>query len=169
MRKHGFYWRYVILPGGARQRFGLHRFRCASCRRTVSFLPEFCVPYKHFGADVIQAVLAAVLLVKLSCRAVAAWDSVYNRASFSRYSVGEWLQHFRDNSQNLWQFGLQRLGVTPGVGLRCCAALFVHLQRFGAGRSGCVEEGLRAVQCALSCAFPPFGLFRAQLLPGCCT
>jgi hypothetical protein len=169
MQRHGFYWRWTILPSGARQRFGVHRFRCAACRRTVSYLPDFCVPYKHFGADVIQGVLAAVLLLNLSARAVAGVNSAYNAACFTRYGVGQWLEHFGRNSHNLWHFGLQRLSVAAGADPRSRGALLVHLLHFSAGRVGEVEHGLRAVQCALSEPFPPFGLFRAQLLPGCCT
>jgi len=168
MEKHGFYWRRVFLPQGSLARVGVHRYRCTVCRRTVSFLPDFCVPYKHFGADVIQGVLAAVLLLRLSARAVAGVNSLYNAASFTRFSVGQWMEHFQQNSRNLWQFGLERLGMTAPVGDRSAAALFGHLQRWGAGVAP-VEHSLRAVQCALSQAFPPFGVFRAQLLPGCCT
>jgi hypothetical protein len=169
VHKHGVYERFVILPDGTRKRLGVHRFRCAVCGRTISFLPDFCVPYKHFGADVVHTVLAAVLLAGLSRRAVAAWDSVYNRASFSRFCVGEWLQHFERNSHNLWHFGLGRLGVAAGAGPRSVAALFAHLTRFGSARVAHAEHSLRAVQCGLSQPFPPFGLFRAQLLPGCFT
>ena len=169
MHRHGFYWRWVTLASGARERSGVHRFLCTRCGRTVSCLPDFCVPYKHFSADVIHGVLAAVLLMALSFRAVAHWDSVYNRAGFSRYCVGEWLAHFRRNSHNLWHFGLRRLGLSAGDDARTCATLFIRLQCFGAARSGDVAQSLRAVQCALSSAYPPFGLFRAQLLPGCFT
>lgn len=169
MHWHGFYWRFVILPSGVRKRFGVHRCRCAVCGRTVSFLPDFCVPYKHFGTDVIEAVLAAVLLSNLSVRAVARWDSVCNTAGFSRYCVGEWLVHFRRNSHNLWHFGLARLGVVAACEGRSCAALLLHLRGFGADEAGCAKHVLRMVQCVLSEQYPPFGLFRAQLLPGCFT
>lgn len=163
------YERFVILPDGARRRLGVHRFRCAVCGRTVSFLPDFCVPYKHFGADVINAALAAVLLLRLSLRAVAAWDSAWNAASFSRYCVGQWLQHFGRNSHNLWHFGLPRLfgAHSPGVGSQ--SVLLGHLTAFAAGRAEHAHCSFRAVQCTLSQPFPPLGLFRAQLLRGCFT
>ena len=170
LHKHGFYWRWVILLDGARKRFGVHRSRCARCGRTISFLPDFCVPYKQFGADVIHAALVAVLLRGLSVRAVAVWDSVHNAAGFSRFCVGEWLQQFERNSRNLWQFGLDRLELSVAVGPRSLAVLLSHLLSFSAGRTEhAPERGFGPVQCALSRPFPPFGLFRAQLLPGCFT
>lgn len=141
MHKHGFYWRFVILPNGAR---------------------------KHFGADVISAVLLAVLLMKLSLRAVAGVDSAYNAASFSRFCVGQWVEHFERNSNNLWQFGLARLGVDAAVSACCPAALLRHPIGFAAA-VGPADQAFRAVQCGLSQPYPPFGVFRAQLLPGCVT
>jgi hypothetical protein len=166
---HGFYWRFVILASGVRKRFGIYRCRCVVCGRTVSFLPDFCVPHKHFGTDVIEAVLAAVLLSQLSVRAAARWNSLCNTAGFSRTCAGEWVAHFRRNSHNLWHFGLARLGVSVAGEGRSCAALLLHLRGFGTGETGCAEHRLRIVQCALSAQYPPFGLLRAQLLPGCFT
>src|SRR3990170_1617307 len=33
------------------------RFLCTMCRHTISLLPSFCVPYRHYLAGVIQRVL----------------------------------------------------------------------------------------------------------------
>jgi hypothetical protein len=169
VHRHGFYWRFVILPDGVRERVGVHRMRCAVCRRTISFLPDFCVPYKHFGCDVIRAVLWAVVVLNVSRRAASAWDSVWNESSFSRFCAGEWVRQFGCNSHNLWHFGLARLGLSVDRGRGSLPALLSALLRFGGALRGDEVQALRAVQCALSEAFPPFGLFRAQLLPGCCT
>ena len=49
MVKHGHYKRHVILVIGVLVWFGVHRFLCKECGRTVSFLPDFAVPYKHYG------------------------------------------------------------------------------------------------------------------------
>ncbi len=147
----------------------MHRVRCNLCGRTVSYLPDFCVPYKHFGCDVIAAVLSAVLLLNVSRRAAAAWDSAWNGASFSRFCVGDWTGQFGRNSHNLWHFGLVRLGLAVGDGRGSIPALLRALLCFDAGSRGDELQSLRAVQCTLSGVFPPFGLFRAQLLPGCCT
>ncbi len=169
MHRHGFYWRFVVLADGARKGFGVHRMRCALCGRTISYLPDFCVPYKHFGSDVIWALLWAVIVLHVSRRAVSAWDSVWNRASFSRFCAGEWVRQFGRNGHNLWHFGLARLGLCTDTGRGSLAVLLRTLLRFSVGLRCDEAQALRAVQCALSGAFPPFGLFRAQLLPGCVT
>jgi len=135
----------------------------------VSFLPDFCVPYKHFCTAVIGTVLEAVLVLKLSVRAVSAAGSVYNTASFSSYCVRDWVHQLVANSHNLWYFGLPRLGIAAlpipdGTGF-----LLSHLLRFSDGFGADALSGLCAVQCALSRSFPPYGLFRAQLLPNCVT
>jgi hypothetical protein len=113
---HGSYQRFVVLPDGMRVGFGVHRMRCDRCGRTISYLPDFCVPYKHFACDVIAAVLSAVLLVGVSRRAAAEWDSAWNAASFSRFCVGDWVRQFGRNSHNLWHFGLERLGLVSEEG-----------------------------------------------------
>lgn len=169
MRYHGFYLRFVILPDSRRERMGVHRFLCRKCRRTISFLPDFCVPHKHFGSEVICGVLRAVLLLGLSVRAVSASESVHNAASFSRFCVGQWVGHFHANTHNVWHFGLERLGLNASAGPCSAAVLLALLVSFAADRVEAVEQSFRPVQCALSQPFPPFGLFRAQLLPGCCT
>jgi len=170
MHRHGWYPRSVIDFLGRFFSFGVYRFICARCGRTVSFLPDFCVPYKHFSGDVIGAVLQAVLLLNVAACATAAAQSIYNKASFSRYCVHDWLMQFRRNSHNLWHMGLARLGITAAPAADAEAVLFRHLAGFGAVFSGEPDcRSLRAAQCALSGTFPPFGVFRAHLLPGCCT
>jgi hypothetical protein len=156
------------LVDGRPAKFGVHRFRCARCGRSVSFLPDFCVPYKHFCTDVIGAVLRACLVLSMSVRAVVA-DPVHNAACFSRDCAGDWIRQFASNCHNLRHFGLPRLGVAAVPAADTPGLLLVHFLSFGAAHSPDARPGLRAVQCGLSGSFPPFGLFRAQLLPGCVT
>lgn len=170
MHRHGFYWRRVIDYAGGCFFLGVFRFRCTICKRTVSFLPDFCIPYKHFSTDVVATVLHAVLILNVVTCAVAAAGSIYNKAMFSHYCVYDWARQFRRNSHNLWHLGLVRLGITAVPVPDAEAVLFSHLVAFGAVSSAeSARCSLRAAQCALSSTFPPFGLFRAQLLPGCCT
>ena len=170
MYRNGSYPRSVIDYDGTPWDIGVFRFLCSDCRRTVSYLPDFCVPYKQFSVDVIGAVLGAVLLLNLAARAVAATDSIYNKASFSVYCVHNWVRQFRRNGHNLWHIGLARLGIAVVPAPDTEAALFEHLAGFGAVSSAEPAScNLRAAQCRLSSSFPPFGIFRAQLLPGCCT
>ena len=55
---HGFYGRTVVdvdFDASIRVR----RYLCHACGRTVSLLPEFALPYVHFGITVISLFLIA--------------------------------------------------------------------------------------------------------------
>lgn len=53
---HGSYPRHVC---DHHQAFAIRvkRLLCTACRRTISLLPSFCLPYRHYLAAVIQRVL----------------------------------------------------------------------------------------------------------------
>lgn len=53
---HGTYPRCVVDPLQAIP-IRVKRWLCAACRKTVSILPTFCLPWRHYGASVIQTVL----------------------------------------------------------------------------------------------------------------
>jgi hypothetical protein len=58
---HGFYTRTIVdstFDGWIRVR----RYLCESCRRTVSLLPDFALPYLRFSVTVIAAFLVARLV-----------------------------------------------------------------------------------------------------------
>ncbi len=81
---HGFYSRTMVdtdFDGSIRVR----RYLCNACRRTVSLLPEFALPYIRFGITVISLFLVARLLVNgtLAAAAIAAglFAMPYQRAS----------------------------------------------------------------------------------------
>jgi len=168
MGYHGHYKRSVILCDFASQPFGVHRYRCKSCKGTVSFLPDFCVPYKHFGSDIVFLVLQFLLLLGHSVSEVANPFGSLNSFGLSRWSVSEWLGQFGRNSHNLWHFGLSRLlGYQPVP--EDLSRLLRYFVDFSAGHVELSDKTFYAVQIALSQEFPPFGLFRAQLLPGCAT
>ena len=70
---HGFYSRTLVdaeFDGSIRVR----RYLCRCCKRTISLLPEFALPYLRFGIAVIALFLIARLLVgsTLGAAAVAA-------------------------------------------------------------------------------------------------
>ena len=88
---HGFYSRTVVdtdFDGSIRVR----RYLCNACRRTVSLLPEFALPYMRFGITVISLFLVARLLIgrTLTAAAVAAGLSAmpYQRGQF-------WVRRFQ--------------------------------------------------------------------------
>lgn len=52
LARHGFYWRNVI-TAAKQYRLPICRLVCPSCRKTVSLLPSFLLPYFQYTVDVI--------------------------------------------------------------------------------------------------------------------
>jgi hypothetical protein len=87
----GFYSRTLVdldFDGSIQVR----RFLCVICRRTVSLLPEFALPYLRFSIPVISLFLAARLLegrtLKAAVAAAGQPDMPYQRGQF-------WIRRFR--------------------------------------------------------------------------
>jgi hypothetical protein len=94
---HGFYTRTLVdveFDGSIRVR----RYLCRCCKRTVSLLPEFALPYLRFGITVIALFLIARLLVggTLGAAGVAAKqsDMPYQRGQF-------WIRRFQKQAERL--------------------------------------------------------------------
>jgi Domain of unknown function (DUF6431) len=88
---HGFYSR-TLVEAGFDGSIRVRRYLCRSCRRTVSLLPEFALPYLRFGITVISLFLVARLLggatlTVAGARAVAA-AMPYQRGQF-------WVRRFQ--------------------------------------------------------------------------
>jgi len=88
---HGFYCRTLVdvaFDGVIRVR----RYLCRLCKRTVSLLPEFALPYLRFGLSVISLFLVARLLKGQSLRGAAGAASQphmpYQRGQF-------WIRRFQ--------------------------------------------------------------------------
>jgi hypothetical protein len=80
---HGFYTRTLVdaeFDGSIRVR----RYLCRSCKRTVSLLPEFALPYLRFSISVISRFLVARLFQSATLAAVAAAQPAmpYQRGQF---------------------------------------------------------------------------------------
>ena len=94
---HGFYSRTLVdraFDGSIRVR----RYLCRSCKRTVSLLPQFALPYLRFGIPVIALFLIARLLCGHTLSAAAA------AATLSRmpYQRGQfWIRRFRQQAECL--------------------------------------------------------------------
>ena len=70
LRAHGFYCRTLVdvnYDGAIRVR----RYFCLLCRRTVSLLPEFVLPYLRFAVQVIELFLVSRLLYRRTLREAA--------------------------------------------------------------------------------------------------
>jgi Domain of unknown function (DUF6431) len=115
---HGFYHRTLVdvtFNGVLRVR----RYLCCSCKRTVSLLPEFVLPWLRFSISVIARFLVARLLNGLTlvaaARAAAQTAMPYQRGQF-------WIRRFQEKAPAL-SLALVPLE-TPGH-LRDPAANFV--------------------------------------------
>ncbi len=94
---HGFYCRTLVdlaFDGVIRVR----RYLCRICKRTVSLLPEFALPWLRFGISVIALFLVARLLkvLTLAAAALAAGQSAmpYQRGQF-------WIRRFQKQAPAL--------------------------------------------------------------------
>ena len=97
LTSHGFYRRTVVdvaFDGVIRVR----RYLCSTCKRTVSLLPEFALPWLRFSISVIAQFLAARLLNGLtlaaSARAAAPTRMPYQRGQF-------WIRRFQKQAPTL--------------------------------------------------------------------
>lgn len=73
------------------------RFLCTLCQHTISLLPSFCLPYRHYLASTIQVVLS------LRFQAQSSWRSIGQRFSSSGVptlsSCREWTARFTEASE----------------------------------------------------------------------
>jgi hypothetical protein len=90
LRAHGFYCRTLVdvqYDGSIRVR----RYLCLLCKRTVSLLPEFVLPYLRFSIEVIGLFLVSRLLDRRTLREAAGAASQPNMA----YQRGQfWVRRF---------------------------------------------------------------------------
>jgi transposase-like protein len=97
LRAHGFYTRTLVdlaFDGTIRVR----RYLCCCCKRTISLLPEFALPYLRFGIVVIALFLVARLLLGLTLKAAAECAKL---AAMS-YQLGQfWVRRFRQQAEKL--------------------------------------------------------------------
>lgn len=90
---HGFYSRTIVdsdFDGTIR----IRRYLCRSCRRTVSLLPEFALPYLRFSITLIALFLVARLLDAKTLLAALPAAAPYQRGQF-------WVRRFRSHAEAL--------------------------------------------------------------------
>jgi hypothetical protein len=90
---HGFYSR-TIADSGFDGVIRVRRYLCQTCRRTVSLLPEFALPYLRSSIAVIALFLVARLLQSKSLKAALSPASPYQRGQF-------WLRRFLARAESL--------------------------------------------------------------------
>jgi len=93
----GFYHR-TLVDLGFDGSIPVRRYRCGFCRRTVSVLPEFALPYLRFSLPMVSLFLVARLLegrtFKGAAQAASQPDMPYQRAQF-------WIRRFRAQAMAL--------------------------------------------------------------------
>jgi transposase-like protein len=90
---HGFYTR-TLIDGAFDGILRIRRYLCQACRRTVSLLPEFVLPYLRSSVPVIGRFLVARLLHRQTLEAAAAVSMPYQRGQF-------WVRRFLRQATSL--------------------------------------------------------------------
>src|SRR5207237_3711758 len=94
---HGFYKRSVV-DMASDCVIRVRRYLCVACRRTVSLLPEFVLPYLRFAIIVIAVFLKARLLDGQTLKAAAA---TAHQAGMPYQRGQQWVARFRREAENL--------------------------------------------------------------------
>lgn len=94
---HGFY-RRTLIEGDFDGVIRVRRYLCRQCKRTVSLLPQFALPWLRFSITVLSLFLVASLLqgLTLAAAALAASQKAmpYQRGQF-------WIRRFRKQAPSL--------------------------------------------------------------------
>jgi len=94
---HGFYLR-TLADIDFDDSIRVRRYLCRACKRTLSLLPQFALPYLRFSLAVVALFLAARLLVGRSLNAAATAASLrampYQRGQY-------WIRRFRNQAEPL--------------------------------------------------------------------
>ncbi len=111
---HGSYPRNAVDPQHSIP-IRIKRFLCPVCGRTVSVLPTFCLPHRHYQAAIIQT------LLDLRLTAWASWSAIRQRFLPSdlptRTTCREWVGAFARNSEAYLHALVQQLArwqLVPG-------------------------------------------------------
>jgi transposase-like protein len=88
---HGFY-RRTLVEEGFDGTLRVRRYLCRACRRTVSLLPVFVLPYRRFGLGMVARFLKARLVEGRTLQASA-------QVLGLSYQLGQqWIRRFRDQA-----------------------------------------------------------------------
>ena len=122
---HGFYHR-TLGDMGFEGSIRVRRYLCLACKRTVSLLPEFALPYLRFSVVVIGLFLIARLLEGRTLVAAAGAASQphmpYQRGQF-------WVRRFRRQAEALCAALTAK--ITPGPAANFVIRALLMLQSLG--------------------------------------
>lgn len=94
---HGFYKRTVV-DMACDCFIRVRRYLCSACRRTVSLLPEFVLPYLRFAMIVIAVFLKARLLSGQTLKAAA---EAADQPGMPYQRGQQWLRRFRRQAESV--------------------------------------------------------------------
>jgi len=83
------------------------RFLCKKCNKTISILPSFAVPFKHYSSDSICACLHEVYHLERSIERISAADRAIPVGT-----IREWKEQWTYHTPLLFQDGLEPLGLS---------------------------------------------------------
>ena len=83
------------------------RFICKMCNKTISILPSFAVPFKHYSSDSICACLHEIYHSEHPLERISADDR-----AIPATTIREWKQHWTYHTALLFQDGLGALGLS---------------------------------------------------------
>ncbi len=117
---HGSYPRHAVDHLQQTIPIRVKRFLCASCQKTISLLPSFCLPWRHYQTSTIQAVLDWHFVGQMSWSLIQRRLGPADLPAFStlRAWVGAYARESRPYLQRLlqqlarWQLGPGKLEVT---------------------------------------------------------
>ena len=117
---HGSYPRTVAQPAQTIP-IRVPRLLCTVCHHTLSLLPSFCLPWRHYASATVQTVLT------LRCEAKASWSHIGQRFAPAdlptRTSCREWVGAFAHASTRYLPALLRQLAQWPGLASVIEAAL----------------------------------------------
>ncbi len=106
LHSHGSYQRRVCCPEGCSD-IPIQRLRCSICGRTVSLLPSFCLPFRHYLARIIEAVLVLRLQAGRSWSQLRALVCHEGLPAWS--TLRQWVGSFRCSSEDYLGLLLKQL------------------------------------------------------------
>ena len=130
----------------------IQRFICLACKKTISMIPNHCVPYKHHPVSVINPAMDRVILNKSCSKS----DEAEIRSGIHRSTPLRWYREFSQFCSVLATEGAKRLGIASISGTDSTI-----YQKIKAHFSKSSTNFFTALQVALCSRPPPIGIFRS--------
>ena len=130
----------------------IQRFICLSCKKTISMIPNHCVPYKHHPVSVINPAIDRVILNESSKKPPEPEIS----SGIHRSTAFRWCREFSQFCSVLATEGAKRLGIASISGTD--SSIY---QEIKSHFSKSATNFFTAFQVVLCSHPPPIGIFRS--------